>query len=203
MYRSTQYIEVGTTILNDYAYIYFFYTWCCMLWNYYFFFFNDPATPEIYPLPLHDALPISRVLLADAITDYLGRNASRIRSIKEWSRLGHKWSEAPETKGKTLDEVRPSDIERYRERRRQEDRKSTRLNSSHSQISYAVFCCKKKRASGQLQMVRHYSAGFQTSSRRALDQYLPDSPELYALVTCLLASRAPLYSHRCLRQCSS
>src|SRR2546430_9583696 len=29
----------------------------------------------------------------------------------------------------------------------QEDRKSTRLNSSHSQISYAVFCLKKKRRS--------------------------------------------------------
>src|SRR2546427_2113029 len=28
------------------------------------------------------------------------------------------------------------------------DRKSTRLNSSHSQISYAVFCLKKKKGSG-------------------------------------------------------
>ena len=69
-----------------------------------------------------------RVLLADAITDYLGRNASRIRSIKEWSRLGHKWSEAPETKGKTLDEVRPSDIERYRERRRQDGAAEATVN---------------------------------------------------------------------------
>src|SRR2546430_8759483 len=29
------------------------------------------------------------------------------------------------------------------------DRKSTRLNSSHSQISYAVFCLKKKRRGGE------------------------------------------------------
>src|SRR2546430_3223564 len=34
-------------------------------------------------------------------------------------------------------------------RRRAEDRKSTRLNSSHSQISYAVFCLKKKTPSKQ------------------------------------------------------
>src|SRR2546430_11013730 len=37
--------------------------------------------------------------------------------------------------------------ERQRERRDPEDRKSTRLNSSHSQISYAVFCLKKKKKS--------------------------------------------------------
>src|SRR2546423_1591786 len=30
------------------------------LHNFHFFFFNDTATPEISPLPLHDALPISR-----------------------------------------------------------------------------------------------------------------------------------------------
>src|SRR5688572_31664273 len=35
--------------------------------------------------------------------------------------------------------------ERERDQRRYEDRKSTRLNSSHSQISYAVFCLKKKK----------------------------------------------------------
>lgn len=69
-----------------------------------------------------------RVLLADAITDYLGRNASRIRSFKEWSRVAHKWSEAPETKGKTLDEVRPADIERYRERRRQDGAAEATVN---------------------------------------------------------------------------
>src|SRR2546427_2693552 len=33
---------------------------------------------------------------------------------------------------------------REEEQREREDRKSTRLNSSHSQISYAVFCLKKK-----------------------------------------------------------
>src|SRR3712207_9554615 len=38
------------------------------LWDYYFFFFNDPATTEIYPLSLHDALPI-----------YPGRRPGRLR----------------------------------------------------------------------------------------------------------------------------
>ena len=40
------------------------------------------------------------------------------------------------------------DRERHREREREterEDRKSTRLNSSHANISYAVFCLKKKK----------------------------------------------------------
>src|SRR3712207_8411323 len=81
------------------------------------FFFNDPATPEIYTLSLHDALPILvplglRMLRVDpalaasvivtAITDSFGF----------FFFLG--------------------------------DRKSTRLNSSHANISYAVFCLKKK-----------------------------------------------------------
>src|SRR2546427_2567883 len=43
---------------------------------------------------------------------------------------------------------------RYRGRTRTEDRKSTRLNSSHSQISYAVFCLKKKKKSESLLAIR-------------------------------------------------
>src|SRR2546430_5767799 len=35
-------------------------------------------------------------------------------------------------------------VARHKQQRAAEDRKSTRLNSSHSQISYAVFCLKKK-----------------------------------------------------------
>src|SRR5206468_12805113 len=106
-----------TAVLSCATYVY---------WNtscYFFFFFNDTATPEIYTLSLHDALPI--------------------------------W-EQPET-------VRPapgSTISLYPSGTRQEltrllavfllfvivrDRKSTRLNSSHDQISYAVFCLKKKK----------------------------------------------------------
>src|SRR2546430_8266404 len=46
--------------------------------------------------------------------------------------------------------VAEDDVTRHRGRRRDEDRKSTRLNSSHSQISYAVFCLKKKKISSMM-----------------------------------------------------
>src|SRR2546430_6660567 len=89
-----------------------------------FFFFNDTATTEIYTLSLHDALPIS--LQAgqqqdDPEADELPGDHDEQR-VEDQRRAGQ-----PE-----VDEAA-------------EDRKSTRLNSSHSQISYAVFCLKKKK----------------------------------------------------------
>src|SRR5689334_23650848 len=85
-----------------------------------FFFFNDTATPEIYTLSLHDALPISPLQDHDAVVVGIG---------------------AP---GET--ELEPAHAQRPRRLLDPaEDRKSTRLNSSHSSISYAVFCLKKKR----------------------------------------------------------
>src|SRR2546430_10961080 len=82
----------------------------------FFFFFNDTATTEIYTLSLHDALPISGCRARQA-----GGRAGRAA----W--LGRRAGCGPG----------------LRDTRR--DRKSTRLNSSHSQISYAVFCLKKKK----------------------------------------------------------
>src|SRR2546430_5374902 len=87
-----------------------------------FFFFNDTATTEIYTLSLHDALPISGVSRVAVI--------ERMLTVREL--LGHRRAE-DELGGADLDGVA------------QADRKSTRLNSSHSQISYAVFCLKKKK----------------------------------------------------------
>src|SRR2546430_8544514 len=85
--------------------------------NSFFFFFNDTATTEIYTLSLHDALPISP-----------GSPSARDRSSTTSNGVG--------TKGGM----------RYATAKTQSaDRKSTRLNSSHSQISYAVFCLKKKK----------------------------------------------------------
>src|SRR5688572_32109198 len=85
----------------------------------FFFFFNDTATTEIYTLSLHDALPISRP-----------SSRSALRSSRR------RWASAR----------RPNRRRRRRAlRSRRPDRKSTRLNSSHSQISYAVFCLKKKK----------------------------------------------------------
>src|SRR5258707_4761832 len=85
-----------------------------------FFFFNDTATTEIYTLSLHDALPISEGAR-------LGRwpMAWLTTFLSGWlaASCGVSW---------------PSSIETS-------DRKSTRLNSSHANISYAVFCLKKKK----------------------------------------------------------
>src|SRR3712207_7679022 len=89
------------------------------------FFFNDTATTEIYTLSLHDALPIWRQralvpLRADADP------AARVVQAAGHQARGPAGPEVPHRR----------DLDR--------DRKSTRLNSSHANISYAVFCLKKK-----------------------------------------------------------
>src|SRR5258708_25065975 len=84
-----------------------------------FFFFNDTATTEIYPLSLHDALPIS----------------SRRRPPKGLVRSAHFLRK----RSSRTTSPPPPDFSVGL------DRKSTRLNSSHQIISYAVFCLKKKK----------------------------------------------------------
>src|SRR2546430_1939196 len=84
-----------------------------------FFFFNDTATTEIYTLSLHDALPIFLIMR---------RTAVRAIAILVFAVLAGGGTPAAFA---AADPVFS-------------DRKSTRLNSSHSQISYAVFCLKKK-----------------------------------------------------------
>src|SRR5207245_11436075 len=76
------------------------------------FFFDDAATPDIYTLSLHDALPILRIERRKPFFCALHKQVLRVLDIF----CGHK-----------------------------QDRKSTRLNSSHGSISYAVFCLKKKK----------------------------------------------------------
>src|SRR2546428_3271218 len=88
----------------------------------FFFFFNDTATTEIYTLSLHDALPISVSKRSLCLTD---ADAPR---VLEW------------TRGTVVARV----LCRGQRADCHGDRKSTRLNSSHDQISYAVFCLKKK-----------------------------------------------------------
>src|SRR3712207_8832138 len=86
------------------------------------FFFNDTATTEIYTLSLHDALPI---LLAEQVPRPPGQvHAHRLPARVERDRTLH------------------AGVDLAAEA---EDRKSTRLNSSHANISYAVFCLKKKK----------------------------------------------------------
>src|SRR2546427_12029911 len=91
------------------------------------FFFNDTATTEIYTLSLHDALPIS-----------VQKRAHHIDAERELMRAANHGQVVVGA------EVGDEDVE-VRGKAGAEDRKSTRLNSSHSQISYAVFCLKKKK----------------------------------------------------------
>src|SRR3712207_8737133 len=88
--------------------------------NHDIFFFNDTATTEIYTLSLHDALPISVICPLYSLTRRLPTLLLLTTLIVSALRL-----------------VALGDSCRG-------DRKSTRLNSSHANISYAVFCLKKK-----------------------------------------------------------
>src|SRR2546421_8071114 len=96
-----------------------------------FFFFNDTATTEIYTLSLHDALPISQG----------DRSRRRYRRLQHVSRLLSR---------RQIDGGGAGEPERKRAAG-DRDRKSTRLNSSHDQISYAVFCLKKKNTAAALE----------------------------------------------------
>src|SRR3712207_8861561 len=90
------------------------------------FFFNDTATTEIYTLSLHDALPI-----------FVERNPSRTRDFRHSHKAGL-WDRF-QGSGRFREVVKPVATPTP------VDRKSTRLNSSHANISYAVFCLKKKK----------------------------------------------------------
>src|SRR2546430_8905889 len=92
-----------------------------------FFFFNDTATTEIYTLSLHDALPISEQ--QNSLMTWEPAITTAIFLIVVETSLCRQ-------QGPIRCASRPI---------REGDRKSTRLNSSHSQISYAVFCLKKKK----------------------------------------------------------
>src|SRR3712207_7338668 len=89
------------------------------------FFFNDTATTEIYTLSLHDALPISRSVPRSLAGRPVNCAHSRAWDRCEW------WQRNPRSRDQSVLLIR--------------DRKSTRLNSSHANISYAVFCLKKKK----------------------------------------------------------
>src|SRR2546422_8339172 len=89
------------------------------------FFFNDTATTEIYTLSLHDALPISlpggETIVAREKIRAHGLAADQSTERSRIAAAGDDHADAGRG-----------------------DRKSTRLNSSHGYISYAVFCLKKK-----------------------------------------------------------
>src|SRR5699024_12730060 len=90
------------------------------LFFFFFFFFTHTATTDIYTLSLHDALPI-----------YLNSKCA-IPFVYSSLGYGFLWNQ-------------PSTGRCELAHNRTRDRKSTRLNSSHVSISYAVFCLKKKK----------------------------------------------------------
>src|SRR5438445_6772109 len=92
----------------------------CLLDVVLFFVLSDTATTEIYTLSLHDALPILKHGPADVD-----------ESTDTWDSIDWLVKHVPNNNGR----VGMWGIS---------DRKSTRLNSSHANISYAVFCLKKK-----------------------------------------------------------
>src|SRR3712207_7961002 len=109
-----------------------------------FFFFNDTATTEIYTLSLHDALPIfdqpgHSTQLLELVRLPLSQRFERVHSgvVVRYRRV-----RCANGKLLPLCHAVPGPLE---------DRKSTRLNSSHANISYAVFCLKKKNHSLTLQ----------------------------------------------------
>src|SRR3712207_7905363 len=101
-------------------------------------FFNDTATTEIYTLSLHDALPISR--RGDEMLRRLlvGSAQYIVGPFARDSDLRRHGLKIAERGGKNVKKRAVVAVA---------DRKSTRLNSSHANISYAVFCLKKKHQS--------------------------------------------------------
>src|SRR3712207_8371692 len=97
------------------------------------FFFNDTATTEIYTLSLHDALPIC----PDDVSG--GRGNDRLEGGD-----GFDYLEGGIGSDRLFGQEGPDDLFGAKGNDRISDRKSTRLNSSHANISYAVFCLKKK-----------------------------------------------------------
>src|SRR5260221_13980159 len=91
----------------------------------FFFFFNDTATTEIYTLSLHDALPI---------LPFQSKADDAARRVGSFDR--------PFLRR----DLRDAELSRAALAPHEIDRKSTRLNSSHTVISYAVFCLKKKKS---------------------------------------------------------
>src|SRR2546426_9380979 len=89
-----------------------------LVFHFFFFFFNDTATTEIYTLSLHDALPICTEVGVGSRRRHPAFPCRLVRWVQDGVRRLDRGDAA--------------------------DRKSTRLNSSHLVISYAVFCLKKK-----------------------------------------------------------
>src|SRR5690606_42015799 len=101
------------------------------------FFVLDPASTSIYTLSLHDALPIFHDRAERPVLQAIRHDDRDLDRD-----LGLQLADAVAGAGRAAAEApwRPA------RRAHPRDRKSTRLNSSHVKISYAVFCLKKKKS---------------------------------------------------------
>src|SRR3712207_8214044 len=106
-----------------------------------FFFFNDTATTEIYTLSLHDALPIW-------LAQWHSGSVCTFRS--------QVWTDVLLDKPSCGRYPTYKVEEDWHRCQLRADRKSTRLNSSHANISYAVFCLKKKNLTDHLTLIFTY-----------------------------------------------
>src|SRR5205807_9670680 len=103
------------------------------------FLLTATPPPDLYTLSLHDALPISRIGGPAAHPEDFPRDSGRIGGNPR-SRFQRPFRSGGRDRGRG---GRPDGRGGHPDRL--EDRKSTRLNSSHLVISYAVFCLKKKK----------------------------------------------------------
>src|SRR5690554_7196639 len=99
-----------------------------------FFLYEDSPPTDIYTLSLHDALPISWLRNHETGREFPGQGTMGFRRRSRRSVPAAAAFPSP----------RHLPLPGAQAGRRGEDRKSTRLNSSHVRISYAVFCLKKK-----------------------------------------------------------
>src|SRR5690554_7678690 len=123
---------ISSVLMNCFHFLIFFVFFLFIF--FFFFFFNDTATTEIYTLSLHDALPISAGVTSRGYLNWwvlLGGDTPHLPLQNVLCiRLGSQC-------------VLPAENDQLTHHLK--DRKSTRLNSSHVRISYAVFCLKKKK----------------------------------------------------------
>src|SRR5205814_8924570 len=102
----------------------------------------DPHTPQTHPLSLHDALPIFRcalhhVLIGHDVTGWVNdeARAKTLQTLPDFAWLAAVGAE--KFRREIFEWI--ADLPAHYALSI-EDRKSTRLNSSHLGISYAVFC---------------------------------------------------------------
>src|SRR5258705_859566 len=127
---------------------------------FFLFFFNDTATTEIYTLSLHDALPIWPIREADIA------RCSRYVSKVPLTEVGGPYSITSSARARSDGGMLRSRAFAVLRLMTSLDRKSTRLNSSHLGISYAVFCLKKKKKTCVFHTHQHMGVLLLTSKIR-------------------------------------